>query len=82
MSGGVALAASPAPVTWIYLWSVFGLSLTALLTLGWLWRMTWARIERCAPSRGLCWRGKRDALRRVLILGGVFVISAALTFAP
>lgn len=79
MSAPALLASMPA--AWLHLWSVFGVSLTGLLALGRLWRMLWARVERCAPSRGLCWRGKHDALRRVLILGGVFVISAALTFA-
>jgi len=72
---------APALLAWLHLWSVFGVSLTGLLALGWLWRAAWARVERCAPSRRACSRGKYDVARRALILGGVFVISAALTFA-
>ena len=40
---------APAAGTWLYLWSVFGLSLTALLALEWLWRTAWSLVERWRP---------------------------------
>lgn len=69
---------------WQHLWSVFGLSLTVLLALEWLWRTLWTLVEgRASPRCGCrCLPGKRGVARRALILGCVFAISAALTFAP
>lgn len=76
------LLAWPLPAAWLQFWSVFGVLLIGLVMLGWLWRMAWARLDRRAPCPGIYRRGRRDVVRRVVILAGVFVISAALTFAP